>query len=361
MSDQLKTIEEDEIDLIELLKKVWSSKRFIVRWTGYFIVIGLVVALLSPQEFTASSTFIPQTSESKTGGSLSGLASLAGISLGGATTGGEIPPTLYPQILNSVPVKRSILSIEVPLDQSSVSYSVYLLEKPTPILSLVKKYTIGLPGVILGAFLNKNTETITEKSNNQMIVTIEENNLFRALENQISLSVNEKEGFVELSVTTDDATVAAVLTSKVKEILQQQIIDYKIQHGKEYLNFTQKQYNEKQKEYFALQDEVARAKDQNKNIISERYQNQFKQKEGELLIAQSVYQELAKQLEQAKLQVAKDTPIFSTIKPVTIPTERSAPKRSLILVIWAFLGFVVSVGVVLVKEPVLNIWKEINS
>jgi uncharacterized protein involved in exopolysaccharide biosynthesis len=151
------------------------------------------------------------------------------------------------------------------------------------------------------------------------------------------------------------------MTSKVKEILQQQIIDYKIQHGKEYLNFTQKQYNEKQKEYFALQDEVARAKYQNKNIISERYQNQFKQKEGELLIAQSVNQELAKQLEQVKLQVAKDTPIFSTIKPVTIPTEKSAPKRSLILVIWAFLGFVVSVGVVLVKEPVLNIWKEINS
>ncbi|MFB5611479.1 MAG: Wzz/FepE/Etk N-terminal domain-containing protein [Nitrosopumilaceae archaeon] len=359
MSDQLRTIEEDEIDLIELLKKVWSSKRFIVRWTGYFIVIGLVVALLSPKEFTASSTFIPQTSESKTGGSLSGLASLAGISLGGATTGGEIPPTLYPQILNSVPVKRSILSIEVPLDQTSVTYSAYLLEKPTPILSLVKKYTIGLPGVILGAI--RGTEASTETSSNPMIVTQEEKGLFETLEAQIALSVNEKEGFVELSVTTDDATVAAVLTSKVKEILQQQIIDYKIQHGKEYLNFTQKQYNEKQKEYFALQDEVARAKDQNKNIISERYQNQFKQKEGELLIAQSVYQELAKQLEQAKLQVAKDTPIFSTIKPVTIPTERSAPKRSLILVIWAFLGFVVSVGVVLVKEPVLNIWKEINS
>jgi len=74
-----------------------------------------------------------------------------------------------------------------------------------------------------------------------------------------------------------------------------------------------------------------------------------------------VYQELAKQLEQAKLQVAKDTPIFSTLKPVTIPTERSAPKRSLIVVIWAFLGLVISVGYVLVKAPVQDIWKEINS
>ena len=359
MSDQLKTIEEDEIDLIELIKKVWSSKRFIIKWTGYFIVIGLVVALLSPKEFTASSTFIPQTSESKTGGNLSGLASLAGINLGGSATGGEIPPALYPQILNSVPVKRSILAIKVSLGQSSVSYSAYLLEQPTSILSIVKKYTIGLPGVILSTI--RGDEKTNEISDNPMIVTQKEKGLFGILENQISLSVNESEGFLQLSTTTDNATVAAVLTSKVKEILQEQIINYKIQHGKEYLNFTQKQYNEKQKEYFALQDEVARAKDQNKNIISERYQNQFKQKEGELLIAQSVYQELAKQLEQAKLQVAKDTPIFSTINPVTIPTKKSAPKRKLILLFFASIGFVVSVGVVLVKEPVLNIWKEINS
>ena len=127
------------------------------------------------------------------------------------------------------------------------------------------------------------------------------------------------------------------------------------------MNFTQKQFLEKQAEYLTLQDEVARSRDANKNIISERYQNQFKVKEGELSIATSVYQELAKQLEQAKLQVAKDTPIFSTLKPVTIPTERSAPKRSLIVVIWAFLGLEISVGYVLVKAPVQDIWKEINS
>lgn len=353
--------EDDSIDLIALLKSIWLEKRRIVKWTGVFIVFGVMVALLSPTEYTATATFIPQTSDSgKASGSLGSLASLAGINLSGAATGGEIPPTLYPELLNAVPVKRSILSIEVPFEGVKLSYGDYLLEKPEPLIGTIKKYTVGLPFTILNALRGEAEESSSTNQYSSLVITSSEKSLFNVLDAQIALSVNEKEGFVDLSVTTDDALIATILTKEVKAILQEQIISYKIQHAKEYLNFTEKQYLEKQKEYLKLQDEVASARDANKNIISERYQNQFKVKEGELSIATSVYQELAKQLEQAKLQVAKDTPIFSTLKPVMIPTERSAPKRSLIVVIWAFLGFVISVGYVLVKAPVAEIWKEIN-
>ena len=67
------------------------------------------------------------------------------------------------------------------------------------------------------------------------------------------------------------------------------------------------------------------------------------------------------QLEQVKLQVAKDTPVFSFLKPVVVPTEKSAPKRSLIVVTWLFLGFVISIGYLLAKEPVLDMIKQIKN
>ena len=70
---------------------------------------------------------------------------------------------------------------------------------------------------------------------------------------------------------------------------------------------------------------------------------------------------MASQVEQAKLQVNKDTPVFTTIKPVTIPYERSAPKRSQIVIIFGLLGFVLSCGYVLVKEPANDILKSIKS
>ena len=78
-------------------------------------------------------------------------------------------------------------------------------------------------------------------------------------------------------------------------------------------------------------------------------------------ISESIVQQLASQVEQAKLQVNKDTPVFTTIQPVTIPFERSAPKRSLIVITFLFLGFVLSCGYVLVKDPAIEIIKSIKS
>ena len=87
--------------------------------------------------------------------------------------------------------------------------------------------------------------------------------------------------------------------------------------------------------------------DKNINISSSLYQNKLSRIESELSIAQTVVQQLASQVEQAKLQVNKDTPVFTTIKPVTIPFERSAPKRSLIVLIFGFLGLVFLVAMFL--------------
>ena len=75
----------------------------------------------------------------------------------------------------------------------------------------------------------------------------------------------------------------------------------------------------------------------------------------------SVFQELAGQLEQAKLQVSKDTPIFTVIEPVNIPLERSKPKRTLMVLIWTFLGAVLSTGWVLVRDTVFQIKEEVTS
>ena len=91
------------------------------------------------------------------------------------------------------------------------------------------------------------------------------------------------------------------------------------------------------------------------------FQNKLSRIESEVNISESIVQQLASQVEQAKLQVNKDTPVFTTIKPVTIPFERSAPKRSLIVIDFWFLRISFSCGYVLVKEPAMEIIKSIKS
>jgi hypothetical protein len=60
-----------------------------------------------------------------------------------------------------------------------------------------------------------------------------------------------------------------------------------------------------------------------------------------------------------KFQVTKDTPVFSILKTVLFLSEKTAPKRSLIGVVWLFLGIVASIGFVQAKEPVTSIVQKI--
>ena len=53
---------DDEIDLIELLKKVYLEKKFILKISILATLFGIVYALFQPNEFTSSTTFIPQLS-----------------------------------------------------------------------------------------------------------------------------------------------------------------------------------------------------------------------------------------------------------------------------------------------------------
>ena len=351
----------DEIDLIELFKKIYLSKKFIFKTSIFAALFGVVFALFQPNEFTSSTTFIPQLSSGvKTGGSsLSGLASLAGINIGSMESSSEFPPTLYPQVVNGVPFRLDLLSSKIDINNKPILVKDYFLNNSSiNVFGTIKKYTIGLPSLILSSF--KDESKILDESIIYSI-TKEDKDLFEHINNNLSLSINEKEGFITITFTDSNKNVAAQITQIAQNLLQQKIIEFKNMSSKEMLDFALKQYSEKKDSYEKLQDERALFVDKNINISSSLFQNKLSRLDSEVNILESIVQQLASQVEQAKLQVNKDTPVFTTIQPVTIPYERSAPKRSLIVILFAFLGLILSSGFVLVKEPAKEILKSIRS
>jgi len=103
---------------------------------------------------------------------------------------------------------------------------------------------------------------------------------------------------------------------------------------------------------------LARFQDQNTGINTALGRTKLLQLQSEYDLTFTVYSGLAKQLETQRLQVKKDTPIFTVLQPVSIPLERSAPKRALILSVYSFLGFVLSLGYVLGKKYFIHFKKE---
>jgi uncharacterized protein involved in exopolysaccharide biosynthesis len=357
--------QEDSIDIIALLQSIWTGKKLILKTVLVFMILGLFIAVFSQNEYTASITIVPQSSSEKPGGSLGGIAALAGINLGSVGQQSSISPTLYPQILTNISFQKELLETLITIEgqDNKITYKEYYTNVYSPsVLSSIKKYTIGLPGVLIG--LLKSDEISKEESkNNDSLpqITEDDKKLIELLLEQLSMEVNDKDGYIGLSTTMPEARAAAELTQKAQELLEQYVIDFKIEKSSSELDFIKNRYQEKEQEFQKIQQKLALYTDRNQNVNSARAKMELMLLQSEYDLAYGVYSELAKQLETQELKVKEDTPIFTILQPVFVPLEKTGPKRSLILIIYTFLGFVLSIGYLLAIEPIQNIIKEIRS
>jgi len=352
---------EDQIDIVALLAKVWAARKFIGIALVVFGVLGIIVALTTPNQYTASSMFTPNSSKASSGtGGLKGLASLAGINLGSMDQGSnEISPMLYDKIMQSATFKKKLLEMPLQNVGEATNLKTYLeLNTSSSILGTVKEYTIGLPSKLFGS---KNTNAQSPQIEGVEFVTQEDFGYFKMIDELLSININDKDGYIEISAKSTSPEIAAQLTKNGIALLQAEIIKIKTKSSLELLAYLEAQFAEKQRDLTKAQNNLSNFKDSNFSVARSGFSNTQTRLETELQTATAVFQNVVTQLEQVKLQVAKDTPVFSIVKPVVLPNEKSDPKRSVIVVVWLFLGLVLSIGFVLAKEPVQTILQQIRA
>jgi uncharacterized protein involved in exopolysaccharide biosynthesis len=342
-------VNDDEIDLLELAKTFWNGRKTVLKYLLIAGVVGILIAVLSPREYTASTTIVPQTSASanKLGG-LSSLAAMAGFNLDNATSGEILSPTVYPEIVSSVPFQMDLMNL--PFSFSEVKDPVSLYEYYTEIdkpgvLSLIAKYTIGLPGIVISALKN-DQELNTTENNGPISLTKKQEKIRKLIAEKVTLNLDAKQGFITIQASFPEALLSAQVADQARELLQKYITRFKIEKAADKLSFIEQRYQEKKSEFDKAQMQLARFRDQNKNVSSAIAQTEEQRLQSEYSISMSVYNELAKQLEQAKIQVKEETPVFSVIKPAMVPQEKSKPKKGMIIAIWLFLGGIIGTGMV---------------
>ncbi|MGD9558774.1 MAG: Wzz/FepE/Etk N-terminal domain-containing protein [Mangrovibacterium sp.] len=338
----------NDIDLLQLVRTTWSGRRTIIIVTIVFAVLGLAVALISPTEYTASAIFVPQQAGAKSQiGSLSGLAAMAGINLN-LGSASEITPAVYPRILSSESFQLELMQTMLTFHATGpVSLYDYYSKfvNPSP-LSYLLKYTAGLPGLLVKAMKGKQTAVSSAQGNGIIQLTEDQLSVQKKLEEIIAIEYNDKDGYVTVSSRMPEALAAAQLTQRVLELLQEYITEFKLQKARVNLDFIQQRYDEVKKQAEQAQNELARFRDRNKNVATATAQTEIERLSNDYNLIYGVYAELAKQLEQARIQVKEDTPVLTVIKPVSVPLERSGPGRSLILIIWIFLGGMAGIATV---------------
>jgi uncharacterized protein involved in exopolysaccharide biosynthesis len=359
----------DEIDLVDLFRKLWVKRKFILTVTGIFLLIGLFIALFSPVRYTASCTVVPQSGENKTGG-LSGVAAMMGVNLGTPMMSeGTLSPHIYPEIVKSVPFTREVMQTPIVTKRSNgkeITLYEYYTNKQYQdknLLSNIKKYTLGLPGVLLGSLRKKNpVEETAFHADSVTVYTLndEEKKVYEAIQGALQVSVNPKEGYVSLSYSFPEAQPAAEVTDKFYRTLEKYVASFKSEKLEDNLQFVEESYETARNDFLQAQLRLAAFQDANRGLATATARSTEMRLQSEFNIAFSVYSELAKQREQAQIAVKENQTILTLVNPAVVPLEKSAPRRSIILIGFLFLGIVVACGWVLGKPYLQNIFREIE-
>jgi len=355
----------DEIDLMAMIKTAWNGRKTMMWFLLVFAVLGVLIAQFSPVQYSTKTIMVPQTQSPSSG--LSGLAALAGISTTGQS-GSELSPSVYPQIVKSITFQKEIMytpftweNVKEPISLIAY-YTDYYRTGPIPTL---KKYTIGLPGILIGMLKGKNKPSTlsppAKVDDEILLLSSAEKGMRGLLSANLTLEIKSKEGFIELKSIAPEAKVAAQMALKAQRLLQDKITEYKIDKAKQNLDFIQELFKEKKKDFENAQDRLARFRDRNLNLGSAMARTEEERLQSEYQIAFSVYNEVAKQLENAKIKVKEDTPVFAIIEPVSVPLSKSKPEKVKIMIIWIFLGGIIGIGWIFGKHYLVDIkkkWKE---
>ena len=353
--------EEIEIDLIGILRKIIGIRKTIYKAAGIGLVVGIIVAISIPKQYTVGVTLSPEMGGSK-GGGLSGLAASflgSGVSMNEGTD--ALNASLSADIV-STPFLLELSTMKIPaLEGETMTLSVYLDEESSPWWS----YVIGLPGMVIGGVKSLFTEEESESvpSDKANLGTIElskkESEKIEALKKKILASVDKKTSMTTVSVTLQNPKVAAVVADSVVRKLQEYIIDYRTTKAKEDCLYLERLFKERQQEYYDAQKKYADYMDSHDNIILQSVRAEQERLQNDMSLAYQVYSQVANQLQVARAKVQEEKPVFAVVEPAVIPLYPSGTSRKIYVLASIFLSVCIVISWKLLGEDILNKFKEI--
>jgi uncharacterized protein involved in exopolysaccharide biosynthesis len=349
------TIEDDEIDLIEVAKTIWNNRRIIYKTVAVFFVLGLLVAFLSPVEFESETVLLPEIEEKQLGGSagklLQQFGGLAGLSMSDMQTG-TINPQLYPQILKSAPFLLHLMEQPVYFGHLDKTVTVFEFFNDPQFHSFIKLviYTVALPGKLKQDSCNEIITGFKHRNDGAIKFTKEQKEVADVLEKRIKVNLDDKNGTVKIVSEMPDPEASAAITNIATRYLTAFVTDYKLNKVKLNLDFIGDRYADAKTRFEKAQNALAGFRDKNILITTARARTEEERLQTEYNLAFNVYNTLAQQMEQAKIKVQEETPVFNVLEPVKVSLEKSKPKRVIIMIVAMVLGLVFGITFILVSN-----------
>ena len=352
--------EEMEIDLMEYARKLWAARKLLMKVAGIAVIVGVVIALTTPKQYTVNVTLAPEMGKSGSGG-LSGIASMLGV--GGFNIGNDadaLNVTLYPDIVSSTPFILDLMDTPVSMldeEQPDTTLIGYLSEYTS---SSLMGTVMSLPFKAIGGIMSlfKSEEEESNGGINPFHLTKEQSLIVEGLKEQIIASVDKKTGVTTVSVTMQDPMVAAMLTDTVIVKLKEHITHYRVSKAEDDCKYWEQLNDQRRVEYHEKQQLYANYVDANKNVVLQSVRIEQERLQNEMNLAYQVYSNVATQLQMAKAKVQEAKPVFAVVEPATVPLQPSGTSRKMILVGVVFLAVAAAAAWILFGQNLLKTLKE---
>ena len=356
--------DEIEIDLMDILRKIVGIRKAIYKAAGIGLIIGIIIAISIPKQYTVEVTLSPEMGTSKEGG-LSGLAASflgSGVAMGDGTD--ALNAFLSADIVSSTPFLLELSTINVPVSRDeNMTLNTYLDEESSPWWS----YVIGLPSMAIGGvkllFLNEEGESMSSDKASQGTIELskKESAKIETLKRMIAASVDKKTSMTFVTVTFQNPRVAAVVADSVVKKLQEYITDYRTFKAKEDCVYLEKLFKERQQEYYAAQKKYADYMDSHDNIILQSVRTEQERLQNDMSLAYQVYSQVASQLQVARAKVQEEKPVFAVVEPAVVPLTPSGISKKTYVLAFIFLSVCIVIFLKLFGKDVLNKFKEIQA
>ena len=296
-------VQDDEIDLGELWRAIWAGKLTIITISFIFAVASLFYGLSQPDVYKASAILAPVSEEGGAGGlgalagQFGGLASMAGINLGGS--GGD----------------KTALALEILKSRSFIENFITKHELLVPLMA-AKNWDMATDTLIFD-------DELYDQVNSNWIREVNppkkaEPSSWEAFTKFFELLT------IEQDKTTSMVTIGIEYFSPA---MAQQWLTWLITDINSIMR------DEDQKE---AQDSIDYLTNQLENIQVTTMETVF-------------YQLIEEQTKNMMLTKVKAEYVLKTIDPPQVPDEKAGPKRALIVVLGTMLGGILSVLIVLIR------------
>lgn len=333
--------EEQEIDLMEYARKLWESRKTLLIASGIAAVLGVVIALTTPRQYTVTVTLAPESGKSG-GGSLSGIASMLG--MGGFSMGSDadaLNVMLYPNIVSSTPFILDLMDTPVKTideEQPDTTLTGYLTEyTKKSLMGTVISLPFKAIGGVISLFKEEEPEVTGPGTIDPFLLTKDQAKIAEEIKKLIVANVDKKTGITTVSVTMQDPMVAAMLTDTVLLKLKQHITKYRVSKAEDDCKYWENLNNQRRDEYYAKQKEYAEYVDANKNVVLQSVQIEQERLQNDMQLAYQVYSNIATQLQMARAKVQEAKPVFAIVEPASVPLKPSGTSRAMTVIGTIFL------------------------